>query len=254
MRAELVRLDPKTGKRLAAFTIGRTGPDFAAASSSGSFVWAAAGDHVLRVDATGPGRVERATLRGEAAAITVGDESAWVATIGPQRDTIVRLDASTLAAQALIQVTVQPVALEAGLGSVWLATSAGLWKINAANNQVIPAPVPVASPVSLARTGNRLWVIQQDRLVTGVDRTGHTRSRIALPFAPGAVAATPSRIWVTDNCGCRTGKLAVLNIQTRRLVATRPIGETPLAVASARSGVWVATFGDSTVEHVRPSN
>jgi DNA-binding beta-propeller fold protein YncE len=253
MRAVLVRLDPKNGKQMAVFTIGRTGPDFGAAVSAGSFVWAAAGNHVIRVDATRPRAVMRAALPGEATAITVGHGSAWIATIGKQQNTITRLDSSTLAALAHIQVTVQPVSLQNGLGSVWLASTAGLWRINPVRNRVLPAPDPVEMPVRLALAGNRLWLAQQDRLVTGLDRAGQIRARIDLPFPPGAVAATTGRIWVTDNCGCRAGKIALIDTHTHRLLAAQPIGETPVDLVADRTGVWVATFADRTVAHVRPS-
>ena len=75
-RAELMRLDPTTGKRIGTFLIGRTGPDFGTAASSGAFVWAAAGNHVIRVDATRPNAIRRAKLPGEAATITIGLGSA----------------------------------------------------------------------------------------------------------------------------------------------------------------------------------
>ena len=93
--------------------------------------------------------------------------------------------------------------------------------------------------------------MEQDGRAASIDRGGRVRAQIALPFAPGAFAVTPGRIWVTNNCGCRTGKLAVLNTHTRRLLADRAIGETPVDVAPDRGGVWVSTFADETVSHVR---
>jgi DNA-binding beta-propeller fold protein YncE len=254
LRAELVRLDPTTGKRSATFLIGRTGPDFGAAASSGAFVWAAAGDHVIRVDATQANAVRRARLPGEAATITLGLGSAWVASIGRQHNTITRLDPSTLVVRTQIPLTFQPVAIAAGLGSVWLASSSGLWRIDPTNDHVIPAPVPVALPVGLALAETRLWVLEQDRRAVSIDRAGHIRAQITLPFAPGAFAVTPGRIWVTNNCGCRTGELALLNTITHRLLADQPIGETPVDVAADRSGTWIATFGDETVSHAHSSS
>ena len=251
MRADLVRLDPTTGKRVATFLIGRTGPDFGSVAANGAYIWATAGTHVIRVDATDPHNVKRAALPGEANAVTVGLRSAWVASIGQQADTIIRLDASTLAAQAQIRLTFQPVALAAGLGSVWLASPSGLWRIDPASNHIIPAPDPVALPVSLAVAGDRVWVIEQDRRAVSIDHTGRVRTQFPLPFAPGAFALTPGRIWVTDNCGCRVGKLAVLDTHTRRLLAEQSIGETPVDVALDRGGVWVATFADETISFAR---
>jgi len=251
MRADLVRLDPTTGKRVATFLIGRTGPDFGSVKMSGAYIWAAAGTHIIRIDATHPHNVKRATLPGEASAVTVGLGSAWVASIGQQTDTITRLDASTLAVQAQIRLTFQPVALAAGLGSIWLASPSGLWRIDPANNHLIPAPDPVPLPVSLAVAGKHLWVIEQDQHAVSIDRAGRVRTQLALPFAPGAFALTPGHIWVTDNCGCRVGRLAVVNTHTRRLLAKQSIGETPVYVAPDRGGVWVATFGDETISFAR---
>lgn len=251
MRADLVRLDPTTGKRVAAFLIGRTGPDFGSVAAGGAYIWAAAGMHVIRVDATQPDNVKRASLPGEASAVTVGLGSAWVASIGQQADTITRLDASTLAVHAQIRLTFQPVALDAGLGSIWLASPSGLWRIDPASNRIIPAPDPVALPVSLAVAGERVWVIEQNQRALSIDHAGRVRTQLQLPFAPGAFALTPGHIWVTDNCGCRVGKLAVLDTHARRLLAEQSIGETPVDVAPGRGGVWVATFGDETISFAR---
>jgi hypothetical protein len=135
--------------------------------ASGAYIWAVAGTHVIRVDATHPNNVKRATLPGEASAVTVGLGSAWVASIGQQTETITRLNASTLAVHAQIRLTLQPDALDAGLGSIWLASPSGLWRIDPASNHLIPALDPVSLPVSLAVAGERV------------------RTQLALPFAPG---------------------------------------------------------------------
>lgn len=250
MRASLVRLDPATGERLATFPVGRQGPDFGAVTTRDGVVWAAAGDHVVRVDASRSGAVERATLPGEElAALAAGYGSVWVAGIGVPHDTITRLDASTLAVQARIVAATQPVALAPWLGSVWLATTGGLSKIDPANNRLVPAPVQV-TPVSLTRAGDRLWVADRYRNAVSIDRSGHA-TWIRLPFAPGAIAVSPGRVWITNNCGCRTGRVALFDARTHRLVDERPIGETPVAVAADRAAAWVASFGDEAIARVR---
>jgi hypothetical protein len=251
MRAELVRLDSTTRKQIAAFAIGRTGPDFGAATASGRFVWAAAGHHLIRVSTIDPHSIRRTALRGEAAAVTVGFGSVWVASIGQSRALITRLDVSTLTPQARIAVTMQPVALQAGLGSIWLASTDGIWRIEPKSNRLAPGPAPVASPVRLALSHGRLWLIEQDRVAAALDRTGHIRARITLPFAPGAVAATASGVWISDDCGCRAGRIALFDPRTHRLLGVRRIGETPVALAADHGGSWVATFGDESISLVR---
>lgn len=252
VQAVLVRINPATGQRLARFDIGRTGPDFGAATSSGSVVWAAAGNHVIRVDARRPAAVRRAALPGEAAAVTLADRSIWVATVG-QRDTVGRLDADTLETRRRLTLTMQPVALCAGLGSVWLASTSGLWRIDPATVRLLPAASSVAQPVGLTATAAVVWAAGQDGHVSAVGSTGLLGRRLELPFSPDALAATPNRLWATSNCGCRTGKLALLDSRSGRLLAELPIGETPVALAADRGGVWVATFADERISHVRPS-
>lgn len=251
LRVGLVGLDPASGRREAAFTIGRTGPDFGAVTSSGGAVWAAAGKHVVRIDPTRPGVVERAPLPGEAAAIAAGYGSVWVATIGSPRDFVVRLDASSLAVEARIPLTFPPVALRAALGSVWVASPSGLWRIAPTGNRLVPARDPFPLLVGLAVSGGRLWAIEQDMTAAAVDRNGHVEARVRLPFSPGAGAVTAARLWVIDNCGCHSGKLALVDLSSRRVAATEPIGGTPVAVAAIGSTAWVATFADETVWRIR---
>ena len=251
LKVELVKLDPHTGRQLASYAIGRTGPDFGAVTSIGDVIWATAGDHVIRVDASHPGTtIRRMSLPGEGSSITVGYGSVWVASIGQDHNTISRLNAATLAPQAHISLTIQPVAIRAGLGSVWVASTSGLWKLGPTTDRLTPIPVPVSLPVDLALSGGRLWVIQQTALITGIDRDGRVRAEISLPFSPGAIAASPAHLWVTTNCGCMTGSLAVVDIRSRHVITRRPIGETPVALAPTSTGVWVATFSDGSISQV----
>jgi hypothetical protein len=155
--------------------------------------------------------------------------------------------------RADIHLTVQPVAFQAGLGAVWLASTGGLWTIDATRDRLVPAPIPVGLPIHLTFARSRLWLAEQDRRAVALDRNDHLRARIALPFAPNAVAVTPDGLWVTDNCGCRTGKIALIDIRTHHLLAEDSIGRTPVDLAAGSHGVWIATFGDRTLSHLRPS-
>jgi hypothetical protein len=250
LRAELVRLDPASGRRIASYPIGRTGPDFGSATAVAGVVYATAGNHVLRVDPLHSSGIARTGIPGEGAALTVGYGSVWVVSIGQTHDTITRLDALSLVHQNEIPLTFQPVAVRAGLGSLWLASTSGLWRIAPTTNRVRPTNVAWQNPIGAALSGGRLWVIQQSTLLVGVDRNGRIRDRINLPFYPGDIAASGRNLWVTNNCGCMKGLVALVDSRTGRVVSERQVGETPVAVATDRSGAWVATFGDGSVSHV----
>jgi hypothetical protein len=252
MRASLVRIDATTGTRLAGFAIGRTGPDFGAATASGRIIWAAAGDHLIRVPADHPNRLSRVRLPGEVAALAADQGSVWVATIGTSHDSLVRLDSGSLMTRRGVNLAVQPVAIQRGPSGVWLASTGGLWHINPATSQLTPFSAPVTLPVGLASTASRLWVAGQDKHLTAIDPSGRIRNRYTLPFLPDALTATPNRIWLTNNCGCQTGRLALVNSATGQLLATQTIGQTPTAITADHTGVWVATFADESVTHVQP--
>lgn len=250
MQALLWKIDPRNGKRLNSFTIGRTGPDFGAVTSSGSVLWAAAGTTVLRVDIAHPARITRAPLPGEAATVAVAFGSVWVATIGERGYFLVRLDAHTLARQARIHLDVQPTAISSGLGSLWLASLSSLQRIDPRTNRAVATPAQPDNPIALTITGNRLWVLQRSGAVTLVDRLGKQRALIPLPFPPSSFAVAGDRIWVTNNCGCKTGVLAVIDRTTQR-VREITLGTTPVALTTIGNEAWVATFGDAKLWGVR---
>ncbi|HEX5248001.1 MAG TPA: hypothetical protein VFW41_12830 [Gaiellaceae bacterium] len=249
-QAQLRRLDPSSGRLRFSALIGRAGPDFGAATATGGVVFAAAGDHLIRAAAAAPKRIERTQVAGEAAAIAIGFHSVWVASIGQQRDWITRLNAVTLAVQARIPITVQPVALHAAFGSMWLATTQSLQKLNPATNRPRPTTVLTNNPIGLLIFAGQLWLHQLDDVMTAVAGPRSSGTQLALPFRPSTVAATPTRIWATDNCACMRGTIALLDARTHRLVAERKIGETPVALATDGDVAFVATFNDGTLSRV----
>ena len=256
-QARLRRLDPSTGRVRFSAVIGRQGPDFGAAAAANGIVFAAAGGHIIRVapaTRSGTARFDRARVAGEAAAIAIGFRSVWVASIGQQRNWITRLNATTLAVEARIPLTVQPVALRAAFGAVWLATTESLQKINPATDRLKPTTVLTNNPIGLVLFDGRLWLYQLDDVMTAVAGPRSSGVQLPLPFRPSAVAITPTRIWTTDNCACMRGTIALLDTHTHRVVTERKIGETPVALATTGTAVYVATFNDGTLSRVHLSD
>lgn len=249
MRAKLAELNPKSGRRLAEYPIGGAGPDFGAVTRTGNVLWATAGTHVVRVDANDPSApTVRATIPGEGAVITVAFGSVWVAAIGPTGNVIERLNSKTLALQGRIRLEMQPVALRAGLGSLWLATTSGLWRINTTSNRLEPTWVG-GSFIGLTMSSDRLLLIQQSPTLIAVDGRARVRSQLQLPFDPGSIASSTQGLWITDNCACMRGTVSLISDDGRALFRRR-IGETPVAVTASRSEAWVATFADGTVSRL----
>jgi DNA-binding beta-propeller fold protein YncE len=249
LRALLWRLDPRSGKRLGSFVIGRAGPDFGALTSSRFMIWAAAGNHLLRVDLAHRGQVGRTGLPGYAASVAVAFGSVWVTTVGGNGDSLVRLNADTLAPEARIRLDTQPMAMASGLGSLWLALGSSLQRIDPRVNRLIATRAQPTSPIALTVSGDRLWVLQGTDAVTVLDRHGREREHLRLPFSPGNFSVASRRLWVTDNRGCRRGTLAVID-PARSEARTIAIGGTPNTLTTAGTRAWVATFGDAKLWRV----
>lgn len=120
-------------------------------------------------------------------------------------------------------------------------------------NSVVPASVAVPLPVGLAVSDHRVWVAEQDERVMSLDAAGDVRARTRLPFSPDRIAVTAGRIWLTNNCGCASGKLALIDRRTGQTRSIR-IGETPVALTATATTAWAATFGDSALWRVRGSS
>jgi DNA-binding beta-propeller fold protein YncE len=246
--AQLWQIDAATGKRLRSFSIGPAGPDIGAVAASEAGVWAAAGDHVIGVDPR-HGRVRRARLPGIASGLAAGFGSVWATTIGSQGDLLVRLDQRSLAVAARIPAAgVSAVAVAAG--SVWVAGTGSLARVDPRDNRMTNVLTTTSAAPDLVGSAQRLWLLDGAR-VLGLDRVGHLRRRLPLPFAASRISVSRGRLWAIDNCGCATGLLTALDLRTGRRLATWAVGATPVAVAADGGEVWVANFGNSTLSLVR---
>jgi hypothetical protein len=243
--AQLWRLDAKTGRRSTSLVIGRAGPDIGAVAATAASVWAAAGNHVIGLDPSRPGRTRRVRVPGTVTGLAAGFGSVWVTTVGSERDFLLRLDPVTLSVRARIR-TAGGDALESALGSVWVAGGGVLARVDPRTDR-IAGTLPLAAPVAgLATSPRRLWVLEDDSALA-LDGGGHVRRHLLLPFAAARIAVTGNRLWAIDNCGCAIGQLTTLELRTGRRLATWSVGATPVAVAADGVDVWVASFGSSTL-------
>jgi hypothetical protein len=243
--AQLWRLDARTGRRSTSADIGRAGPDIGAVAATGAGVWAAAGSDVIGVR---PGRIRRVRVPGTVTGLAAGFGSVWVTTIGAQRDDLLKLDPATLAIRARIR-TAGGDAVEAALGSVWVAGGGSLARVDPRSDRLVSV-LPLSAPVGeLAVSAGRLLLLEGGS-VLALDRAGHVRRHLALPFAAARIAVSGDRIWAIDDCGCAIGKLTTLELESGRRLATWAVGATPVAVAADATSAWAASFGSSTLLRV----
>jgi hypothetical protein len=247
--AELWQLDAKTGRRLRSFVIGPAGPDIGAVTPTPSGVWAGAGDHVIYVNPSQPGRVRRARVSGTVSGLAVGFGSVWATTIGLRRNLVLKLSLVALSIRARIE-TGGADGVAAALGSVWAVGGQSLARVSPRTDRVINVRPVAGGTTGLATSAHRLWLLG-GRTVFAIDGAGHLRRRLTLPFGAARIAISNELLWAIDNCGCAIGHLTEMNLRTGQRLGTWAVGTTPVAVAAENDQVWVATFGNSTLSRIR---
>jgi hypothetical protein len=246
--AQLWQLDARTGRRLRSFAIGPAGPDIGAVSANENGVWAAAGDHIVSVKRATPARVRRIRVPGTVSSIAVGFGSVWAVSIGLQH-VIIRLDPERLSVRARIS-TLGGAVVAVAAGSAWVAGGGSLARLNPDDDRLTTVLTTAGGVAGLAGSPMRVWLLGGNEALA-LDRTGHVRRALRLPFASASMAVSNGRVWAIDNCGCAIGQVAALDLRTGRRIADWAVGATPVAVAVGRDRVWVASFGNSSLSSIR---
>jgi YVTN family beta-propeller protein len=97
-----------------------------------------------------------------------------------------------------------------------------------------------------------VWVLGDlvDRRLWRIDPVSRrVVTAIALPLAPGSVAAGLGAVWVTAQLDDRVLRIDPV---TNRVVATIRVGRAPWGIAAGEGGVWVANTADGTVTRIDP--
>ena len=144
-----------------------------AIAGDGTMVWFAGAQLLSRIETVGqPVDLEIALPSPSAAiAVAVGEQAVWVVSsphfdwLGPRarsrgRGVLTRVDPETAAVATTIEVGGVPVAVVAGLGSVWIADSGrrAILRIDPATNKVTDTIRLGSRPTALAVAAGRVWV------------------------------------------------------------------------------------------------
>jgi YVTN family beta-propeller protein len=235
-------------------------------SGSGVSGVATAGDRVWTVDVGAPATVRSidplfdrfgqavriGTRTGPAAhgpgPVAVGAGSVWASN---GDSAIVRIDPTTSAAKARINVGNGPSGIAVGDGAVWVGdeVDATVSRIDPSTNGVTTT-IPVGHGASgIAVGAGAVWVAQTlDDSVARIDSsTNAVTSTIPVGNAPTGVAAEGGSVWVANS---QSGTISRIDAATRRVVSTTPIGQSPTSVAVADGLVWVSVERGSSAEPV----
>jgi len=141
-----------------------------------------------------------------------------------------------------VPVGPDPTAVVASAGALWvsLAGSGAVAELDPAGSQVIATVSVGGDPSALAVAGGGVWVANtiDDNIARVSTVTGTVDALLPLPAAPTALASSHGTIWVT----LADGRLARIDIASRRLVAMSAVGASPAAVVADGRAAWVTTL------------
>jgi YVTN family beta-propeller protein len=195
----VVRIDVKTGRRIATIPVGIRIFNIAATSSA---VWAVSFEDnaIVRIDPRTNGVTVRQEMPHAPSGVVIANGSVWISTAG--NGMVVRLDTNTGAVQAEIPVGAQPLPLAAAAGAVWVRCEQDntVVRIDPSTNAVV-ATVPVGvffgedGTDSLVATPSGVWATGLN--LQWVDATSNRVTR-TLPVEGRPYAAGDGALWIVS--------------------------------------------------------
>src|SRR3954447_6689188 len=249
------RIDPRAGRVVRTVS---TGSGVSAVATAGDRVWTLGAGPPVAARSIDPvfdrlGQSVRVGALSPFAAqhsgpIAVGAGSVWVSN---GDSAIMRVDPSTSAVKARINVGNEPSGIAVGDGAVWVADDedATVSRIDPDTNGVT-ATVPVGRGASGIAVGDgAVWVAQTlDDSVARIDPSANAvTSTVPVGHAPTGVAAAGGSVWVANS---QSGTISRIDQAKGTVVSTTSTGQSPAGVAVSGGLVWVSVEQGSSTEPV----
>ena len=202
-------------------------------------------------------------------AIATGEGAVWVANVDEY--TVSRIDPADLAVgERTISVEDYPSDVAVGAGTVWVALGA-LAEVQRVNPEQNEAASPIsaleegtacgAPQASLAFGAGALWFACRVGDLGRVDARTNTSRQVGLETGLLTSSSSVSPIfadlafglgslWVVNSAANQVYEVDPLTVQTERPIT---VGKEPSAVAVGENVLWVANYGDDTVNRIEIS-
>ena len=247
--SDVLRLDPRTGRRVGVVRVEGRVVDLAVADGS---VWALTGGTVARIDAEamsviGTMPVTSSDRMGalEATSLTLAGRRVLLTTAAAAQ-TVVIGETRAVSIKARPAVT----RIRYGAGSIWSKsiTDPLVSRIDPGTNRLVATIVVGTGHGDIAFGHGSVWVTSFDEdAVTRIDpKTNRVLARIPTGgLAPVGVTITSDAVWVANHHGDPTGSVTRIDPRSNRVVATIPLGASDFAGGPAN---LVTAFGDVWVD------
>lgn len=252
----LVRLDPRTGRRVTRVAVPE-GPCEATVFASG-YVWTATCQKpgLARVDvktnrAAGWVSLAVPSSIGGEGSIGAGAGSIWIVTDGEAcvACTLARVDAASLAVIATVPVDAGSAGVRFGLGAVWVTNpeNSTVTKVDPSSNAVVAKTPVTGGPRFFAVGQGGVWTLNQtDGSVTRIDpATGAVRARIRARVVGEGGDMTTGAGWVWARGSGYL--LSRIDPKTNRVVERYGPSLGSGAVIVGYGAVWISAHDDGSI-------
>jgi DNA-binding SARP family transcriptional activator len=174
-------------------------------------------------------------------------------------ESLVEIDPTTSAVVGVTEVGRDPDRLAVGADFVWVVNRGDrtVTRVGSGGVDTIGG-VPFADHVAV--DGDHVWVSSLDRAsIARIDaHSGEVVESIGLPsqHAEG-LAVGGGSLWVTNPAterGVGTETVSRIDLRTREVVSTIPVGTTPIFTTFGDGSVWVSNYDADTVSVIRPGS
>lgn len=183
--------------------------------------------------------------------MAVTEDAVWVTSSSANH--VVRLDAKTNKADAIVSVSKPCAGLAPGFGSLWIPSCgdrtvvrvdarSGAWQAT------IPAG-PADSEGGIAVGAGSVWIAtSKDGDLARIDPGSNSvAAHIRIPAGSFNPIFANGSIWVSSNAG---GTLVRVDPETNSVVGQTPVGPMPRFLTVGDGSIWVLNQGDGTIARV----
>lgn len=198
------------------------------------------------IDLAGSLRQTRVTVGRKPFSVTSISSDFWV--VDRVADTLSRIDSRVGKVVRTVTVPERPVAVAAGMGSVFVASNAGsVTRINGRTNEIMWTRQSGTSPAGVTVYRGSAWVtdVTTDMLLRLNPKTGRITGRVPIPGDPISVASGEGYLWVVS-----VGQNEVWKIDpTRRprVAGKASLDHDVFFAAFAEGGLWVSAPDEDRV-------
>jgi len=188
-----------------------------------------------------PGPVQTIHVGGYPMGIASDGSHVWVASYLSRA--VTELDAATGASMGKVaDAGTLPESVSADGTHVWVANSGGgtVTEIASANHSVVHTITVGSDPTAISSDGTDVWVADTgDNTVDEIQCSTATVVNTVSVADPTSISSDGTDVWVAE--GGALGKVAEIAISsTPTVVATIPVGNSPLGISAKNGSVWVS--------------